>query len=93
MSAIRVTFITKPGCHLCDDARPTVEDVVTVLQREGVDVTLEEVNLLDDPDLERSYREDIPVVLIDGRRHAFWRVDATRMREAILKRRRRRFFR
>ena len=39
--------------------------------------------LLDDPELIRRYGEEIPVTLVDGRQHDFWRVDPARLRAAL----------
>lgn len=76
-----VTFLTKPGCHLCDDARPVVEQVVAA----HPGVTLEERSILDDYTLREEYAEDIPVVLVDGRVHSNWHVDAERLHRALEK--------
>ncbi|PCN49129.1 thioredoxin family protein [Curtobacterium sp. 'Ferrero'] len=76
-----VTFLTKPGCHLCDDARPIVERVVA----EHPGTTLQERSILDDDTLRVEYAEDIPVVLIDGRVHSNWHVDADRLARALEK--------
>lgn len=83
---VLVSFITKPGCHLCDDARSTVEATVAVLKREGLQVELEELNMLENEKLIKKYAEDIPVVLINGKRHSFWHVDADKLEAAIRKR-------
>ncbi|QQD75383.1 glutaredoxin family protein [Curtobacterium sp. YC1] len=74
-----VTFLTKPGCHLCDDARPVVERVVA----DHPGVTIEERSILDDDALRLEYAEDIPVVLVDGRVHSTWHVDADRLARAL----------
>jgi len=74
-----VTFLTKPGCHLCDDARPVVEQVVAAHPA----ATLEERSILDDDTLREEYAEDIPVVLVDGRVHSNWRVDPDRLHRAL----------
>ena len=74
-----VTFLTKPGCHLCDDARPIVERVV----RAHPGVTLTEQSIADDAALREEYAEDIPVVLIDGRVHSNWFVDPDRLAAAL----------
>jgi glutaredoxin len=74
-----VTLLTKPGCHLCDDARPIVERVVAA--HPGVELV--ERSILDDDDLREEYAEDIPVVLIDGRVHSNWHVDAERLSAAL----------
>ena len=74
----RVTLYAKPGCHLCDDARAVVERVCADL---GVGWV--EQSVLDDPVLLERYAEEIPVVLVDGRQHTFWRVDESRLRAAL----------
>ncbi len=73
-----VTLIGKPGCHLCDDARVVVEKVAGEL---GAAVV--ELDITRDAELHRKYAEQIPVVLIDGEQHDFWRVDETRLRRAL----------
>jgi hypothetical protein len=74
----RVLLIGKPGCHLCDDAREVVARVTADLGE-----TFEECSILDDPDLHERYWEQIPVVLVDGAQHDFWRVDEARLRAAL----------
>ena len=81
MSIPRVTLYTRPGCHLCEDARAVVERVCAEL---GEDYA--EVDITAGPDAEeltRRYGEEIPVTLVDGAHHAFWRVDADRLRAAL----------
>ena len=67
----RITLITKPGCHLCDDARAVVEKVAA---ETGAEV--EEINMLEHPDLVAKYAEQIPVTLVDGKQHDYWRASA-----------------
>jgi Glutaredoxin-like domain (DUF836) len=74
----RITLIGKPGCHLCDDAREVVARVAADL---GVD--WEERSILDDHQLHDRYWEQIPVTLVDGRPHDFWRVSEARLRAAL----------
>ena len=74
----RVTLYSRPGCHLCDDARAVVERVCADLGEE-----YDEVSILDDPALLERYAEEIPVTLVDGRQHDFWRVDEARLRTAL----------
>ena len=78
----RVRLIGRAGCHLCDDARQVVADVTAALG-EGFD----EVSIDDDPRLRERYAELIPVVLVDGRQHDYWRVDPERLRAALAGRR------
>ncbi|MBK9738205.1 MAG: glutaredoxin family protein [Actinobacteria bacterium] len=74
----RVTLISKPGCHLCDVAREVIE-VVCV----DTGDSWSEVSIEDDPRLADQYWEKIPVVLVDGRPHDFWRVNPDRLRTAL----------
>ncbi len=73
-----MTLYTRPGCHLCEDARVVV---ARVCQELGESFT--EVDISGDPDLQDRYGEEIPVTLVDGRQHDFWRVDETRLRAAL----------
>lgn len=79
VSSVRVTLIGKPGCHLCDDAR----EVVTEVLSEFPAVQLEERDILQEPELFDRYSEEIPVVMIDDRVHNIWRVDRERLRAAL----------
>lgn len=56
-----VSFYTRPGCHLCDEAMKVVSRV-----RERVPFTLEEFNIEGDDRLMLAYLERIPVVAING---------------------------
>jgi glutaredoxin len=74
----RVTLYSRPGCHLCEDARAVIAAVCEELGESYV-----EISILDDPELLRRYGEEIPVTLVDGRQHDFWRVDPARLRAAL----------
>lgn len=78
MSEPRVSLYTKPGCHLCDEAREVIAAVCTELGE-----SFDEVDITRDEDLYARYWEQIPVTLVDGRQHDFWRVDARRLRAAL----------
>lgn len=82
MPSARLTLIGKPGCHLCDDARDAVAAVIAQLGADDV-VTLEEVSILDEPELHAKYWDEIPVLQIDGAVHTIWRVDPERLRVAL----------
>ena len=73
-----VTLVRKPGCHLCDDAQSVVEKVCG-----EVGASWESKDISHDPQLHDQYWEQIPVVLVDGRQHTFWRVDEQRLRKAL----------
>ncbi len=76
---VTITLIGKPDCHLCDDARAVVAEVVA----ESVDVVFEEVALSDNPLWEELYGELIPVVLVNGAEHSHWRVDKALLANAV----------
>ena len=78
MTGERVVLYAKPGCHLCDDARTVIEVVCGEL---GVEYR--EVDITTSAELMRAYGDQIPVTVVDGRQHDFWRVDATRLRRAL----------
>jgi Glutaredoxin-like domain (DUF836) len=73
-----ITLLSRPGCHLCDDARAVISRVAGEL---GVAWTERDITLSED-DL-RAYGEMIPVTLIDGVQHDFWRVSEERLRKAL----------
>ena len=74
----RITLYSRPGCHLCDDARAVIERVCADLGESYVEHSID-----DDPALQQRYGHEIPVTLVDGRQHDFWRVDETRLRAAL----------
>ncbi|MGW3952539.1 glutaredoxin family protein [Streptomyces sp. NPDC004752] len=74
----RVTLIRKPGCHLCDDAQAVVERVCGELG-----VPWERQDITEDATLHDQYWEQIPVVLVDGEQHTFWRVNEDRLRKEL----------
>lgn len=73
-----VTVYTRTGCHLCADAEQTVARVCAELGHhwQAVDVDA-------DPGLRAEYGDQVPVILVDGREHGFWRVDEAHLRAAL----------
>jgi glutaredoxin len=57
----QVTIYSKPECHLCDRAKEVVEHC-----KSKVDFSLEVVDISQAPELLERYRNDIPVILLDG---------------------------
>ena len=78
MSSPRITLYSRPGCHLCDDARDVIARVCADLGEE-----YDEVSIDGDPELSERFGEEIPVTFGDGRQHDFWRVDVARLRAAL----------
>lgn len=73
----------KPGCHLCDDARAVVRQVLDDVGERGLRSAFTEIDILEDPGLQRRYGEEIPVLFVADRRVAQWRVDPARLRAAL----------
>ncbi|HEV2490295.1 MAG TPA: glutaredoxin family protein [Candidatus Acidoferrales bacterium] len=73
-----VTLYTRPGCHLCDQAR---EAMLPIVREFGA--SLREVNIDDDADLRELYTNDVPVVFLGSREVARHRVAAARFRRAL----------
>lgn len=88
-TTIDLTLIGKSGCHLCDEARVTVNAVVGAFRAEftgvarHIQVNLVEHDILVDEDLWNKYSEDVPVLLINGKVHNYWRIDPVRLRGAL----------
>jgi glutaredoxin len=74
----QVTLITRAGCHLCEEAEAVLRRL-----RDELDYGYEERDVDADPALRAEYSDRVPVVLIDGREHGYWRVEEPRFRRAI----------
>lgn len=75
-----LTFITKSGCHLCEEAEVVLDQICNELGLEYSKIFIEE-----NQDLALKFQEEIPVVLIDGIQHSAWRVDPIKLRAALTK--------
>jgi len=67
----RVTLISRDGCHLCEDAEAVLDRILPG-QWHRVDVD-------SDVGLSRDYGDRVPVVLLDGAEHGYWRVEEARL--------------
>jgi glutaredoxin len=78
MSKPHVIIYSRPGCHLCDEAKAAITNA-------GCDdeFTLEEINIESDSELLRKYKYDIPVITIDGVESFIHRVDPKEFRTRI----------
>jgi glutaredoxin len=74
----RVTLITRAGCHLCEVAEARLAELAAEL---GFGLQLLDV----DADRQRAneYSERVPVILIDGAEHGYWRLEEDRFRRAL----------
>jgi len=77
---IRLTLYTRAGCHLCE----TMRDVVTrVAVEEPGGIEIEEIDVSTHADLEARFGLEIPVLLIEGRKAAKYRIDEPALRRLI----------
>jgi glutaredoxin len=68
MKKNRVTIYSRPGCHLCEEAK-------AVIAASGCDMEIEEIDIDQHPSLYERYKYDIPVILINGVKAFKHRVD------------------
>lgn len=83
---IALTLLTKPGCHLCEEAKTVVDSVIDKFKSEHSSenpIELTEVNILEDQALLEQYGEEIPVLQINGATHAYWKIDSERLIAAL----------
>jgi glutaredoxin len=73
-----VTLYTRPGCHLCEEAKAAM---APLLREFGA--SLREVNIEGDAVLEERYGWDIPVIFISARKAAKHRVDVEQFRRQL----------
>lgn len=78
MTDPRIRVLTRPGCHLCEVA---IHTIAAVCAETGDSYT--EIDITGDAELTRLYTDQVPVTLVDGAQHDFWRVDPDRLRAAL----------
>ena len=78
-----VTVYSRHGCHLCEDAEKTLQDLQKELNFE-MEVIYIDVN----ETLEKLYGHEVPVIHINGEHHDFFRVNPERFRASLEKHRR-----
>jgi glutaredoxin len=72
----RLTLISRDGCHLCEVAEHALDRIGEPWTRLDVDADVE---------LQREYSDRVPVILLDGREHGYWRVEEERLRRDLAK--------
>jgi hypothetical protein len=78
--APRIALITRAGCHLCDDAKVALDRVCAATGEQWVERPVEA-----DIELEREYGERLPVILLDGKDHGYWRVEEDRLLRDLIR--------
>ena len=75
---IALTLYSRPGCHLCDEAKEVIQRV-----QRRVSFDLRVVNVETQPELEKRYGEEIPVVFINGSEAFKYRVDENKFENQV----------
>jgi glutaredoxin len=78
-----VTVYSRHGCHLCENAVNTLEGM-----RAELAFTIEVIYIDGNPELEKLYGHEVPVIHINGEHHDFFKVDPERFRTSLEKHRR-----
>ena len=76
----KVIIFSRQNCHLCHEAEKIVREVLLEISFE-----LEVINIDRNAELESLYGEEVPVTMINGAKHDYFRVDKKRFSEAVLR--------
>lgn len=74
----QVTLITRVGCHLCQEAEAALRRL-----RDELGFAYAELDVDADQARREEYTDRVPVILIDGKEHGYWRVEQARFRKAL----------
>jgi len=75
LNPARLTLISRDGCHLCEVAEQTLDRIAP---GEWV-----RVDVAGSADLERDFGDRVPVLLLDGKEHGYWRIEEERLRRDL----------
>jgi glutaredoxin len=78
MPDIQIDIYSRPGCHLCDEAKDVIDRV-----RERHAFAVRVINIEEDPELESVYGTEIPVVFINGNKAFKYRVDEGELEKKV----------
>jgi len=78
MPDIQIDIYSRPGCHLCDEAKDVIDRV-----RERHAFAVRVINIEEDPELESAYGTEIPVVFINGNKAFKYRVDEGELEKKV----------
>ncbi|HVG32536.1 MAG TPA: glutaredoxin family protein [Pyrinomonadaceae bacterium] len=76
----QVQIYTRPGCHLCEEAKREI-----LAARCADQYVLEEVNIDTDPVLKELYGREIPVITINGTKAFKYRLTAAEFKRKLLR--------
>ncbi|NHD16482.1 MULTISPECIES: glutaredoxin family protein [Actinopolyspora] len=73
-----VTLLVRQNCPACDTAETELAEVCSEL---GVPWEVSDVDA--DAELRAEFGDRVPVILVDGAEHGFWKVEPQRLRSAL----------
>jgi hypothetical protein len=76
---LRLTLYSKPGCHLCDEMKAVIRRVID----DKPEVSIDEIDISGDAMLTDRYGVEIPVLAIDGRKVAKYRITERELRRMV----------
>ena len=78
---IELTIYSRPGCHLCDEMKTVVARVA-----QTIPLSLDEIDISTDPELEALYGLEIPVLMVEGKKAAKYRIAEGALRKMLIAR-------
>ena len=75
----QLTLYSRPDCHLCDDMKTTIKNF-----SKKISVDLRIVDISNNATLETQYGQEIPVLFVDGRKIAKYRISEQELQEALI---------
>jgi len=73
-----VVLYTRAGCHLCDEAKEQLKEL-----RKLVAFALQEIDIDSNPELQRRYNDEVPVIFIHGRKAFKYRIDPSQFLDRL----------
>jgi glutaredoxin len=77
---LALIIYSRPGCHLCEEMKALV---TRVIDRTSTEARLEEINVETDADLERRFGLEVPVLMLNGKKVAKFRVSAETLERVL----------
>lgn len=81
---MELTLYTREGCHLCEEMK---SQLAPLLEEYGL--ALKEVDVDAEPELAARFGEEVPVLFLDGRKVAKYRLDVKQLRRQLVQEKRR----
>jgi hypothetical protein len=77
---LALIIYSRPGCHLCEEMKTLI---TRVIDRTGAAARVDEINVETDADLERRFGLEIPVLMLNGKKVAKYRVSEEKLRRIL----------